>query len=995
MYSFISQLLDTSDFMPRWHCGNWTPAHGYLHIFSDLGVWSAYLAIPLVLGFFLLRKRDLPFRSIFVLFGAFIFACGTTHLMDAIIFWWPAYRLSGVIKLATAAVSWATVIALVPITPKALAMRSPQELEQEIADRERAQAELQRLQAELEDRVQQRTSELAEVNAALTAEIEFRRRTEAALRQQREWFQVTLSSIGDAVIVTDPLGYVTFLNAGAETLTGWNAIEAVGQPIDDVFQIVDQAGRRSEAPVKTALNTNEIVSLNPDTLLVQRDGKRVSIGDSAAPIRTDNGDVLGAVMVFRDISDRKRDETVLRDNEERLRLALEAGHMGTWEWSIGTNTVVWSPGLEAIHGLPTGSFGGTFDDYLKDVHPDDRAYVVEALTRTLAERTEHHIEYRLLWSDGSIHWVEGRGKLFFDPNGQAERMVGVCTDITARKQAEQAFRFLADASTTLSALVEIESTMQKVAELSVPFFADWCLVDVVGEDGHIHRIAAAHADPAKHALLERFGKEFPSDWNKTTVVTRVLRSGQAELHSEISEELLKSGAVDDRHLELIHALNPRSAIWVPLSIHGHILGAIGFVLAESGRRYGQNDLALADDLARRAAIALENSRLYREVRDADRRKDEFLAMLAHELRNPLAPIRNALYILGSSDNDQDTVNSAREIMERQVQHLIRLVDDLLDVSRIMRGKIELRREPIEIASAVSRAVETAQPLIDEQQHQLEVHLPSEPIWISADLIRLAQVIGNLLNNAAKYTERGGRIWLTVTTSDEEVAISVKDTGVGISREMLPRVFRLFMQADRSIERSQGGLGIGLTVVQTLVSMHGGSISADSLGPGQGSEFVVRLPRVAQATPLAAPPVWPDLQVQGSTSRRVLVVDDNVDAARTLAAMLRLHKHDVQLAHDGLAALELISAQPPEVVLLDIGLPGMSGYEVARRLREQPATRELLIVAITGYGQIEDRRRSEEAGINLHLVKPIDLQQLQQMLIDPSKLCASGVVEPGT
>jgi CheY-like chemotaxis protein/two-component sensor histidine kinase len=360
-------------------------------------------------------------------------------------------------------------------------------------------------------------------------------------------------------------------------------------------------------------------------------------------------------------------------------------------------------------------------------------------------------------------------------------------------------------------------------------------------------------------------------------------------------------------------------------------------------------------------------------------------MLAHELRNPLAPIRNATYILGLVGDDPEAASAAREIIERQVQHLIRLVDDLLDVSRIMRGKIELRREPIDVADAVNRAIETAQPLIEGQEHQLDVSLPNEPIWIHADLIRIAQVISNLLNNAAKYTEPRGQIWLAVAATADEVAITVKDNGMGISREMLPRVFRLFMQADYSIERAQGGLGIGLTVVQTLVNMHGGSITAESPGKGQGCEFVVRLPRTSQVDPATATPASRDLDPPRPSQRRVLIVDDNVDAAQTLAAMLRLHQHDVQVAHDGPSALEFVAHDPPEIVLLDIGLPGMNGYEVARRIRQQVNLHPPLIVAVTGYGQIEDRRRSAEAGINLHLVKPIDPHTLRQMLIDPSGL----------
>lgn len=854
----IWRLFDTQGFVPRWDCGNWTNAHAYLHIFSDLGVWSAYLAIPMVLGYFILRKRNMPFRFVFVLFGAFIFACGTTHLMEAIIFWWPGYRLAGVIKLLTAVVSWGTVAALIPITPLALAMRAPQELEQEIAERERAEAALKRLHAELEDRVRQRTAELAQANAALEAEIAERRRTEEALRQQREWFQGTLSSIGDAVIATDPLGCVTFVNPSAERLTGWTQLEAVGQPLNALVRIVTaEQGEPVELPPVGGLVREDSADIAQRHLLIGRDGLAVPVDESAAPIQIEGGESLGSVIVLRDMSE--------------------------------------------------------------------------------------------------------------------------------LRQSEQAFRFLAEASASLAALVDYESTLKKVARLAVPYFADWCLVDVVGEDNHIERVAAAHADPAKQPLLERFGVEFPSDWDKSTVVTRVLKSGQSELHPEVSEEVVRSGAINDEHLELIHVLGPRSAIWAPLSVHGQILGAIGFVISESGRRYGPSDLALAEDLAGRAAIALENARLYREVRDADRRKDEFLAMLAHELRNPLAPIRNATYILGAPDIDPAAAGEARGIIERQVQHLIRLVDDLLDVSRIMRGKIELRRESFDVATAVHRAVEAAKPLIDAQRHRFDLVLPSEPVWIHADLIRIAQVIGNLLNNAAKYTEPGGRIELSAAAIDGEVEIRVRDSGVGISREMLPRVFRLFTQADYSLERSQGGLGIGLTVVQTLVTMHGGSVSAESAGKGQGSEFVVRLPRIVPVDTAAMSPESAPLDAPAPVSRRVLVVDDNIDAAQTLAAMLRMHRHHVDVAHDGPTALDLAMRDRPEVILLDIGLPGMSGYEVARRIRQQVSSQPMLIAAVTGYGQSEDRRRSAEAGIDIHLVKPIDPHLLRQMMIDPGGL----------
>jgi CheY-like chemotaxis protein/two-component sensor histidine kinase len=295
----------------------------------------------------------------------------------------------------------------------------------------------------------------------------------------------------------------------------------------------------------------------------------------------------------------------------------------------------------------------------------------------------------------------------------------------------------------------------------------------------------------------------------------------------------------------------------------------------------------------------------------------------------------------------------------------------------MRGKIELRRERIDVATAVARAVETAQPAISEQQHALELELPSEPVWLDADLIRLSQIISNLLNNAAKYTEKGGRIGLTVDATPGHVTIRVRDNGIGIPREMLPRIFGLFMQADRSIERSQGGLGIGLTIVQILVEKHGGTISAHSDGPGRGSEFTVRLPRAGDAP--ASHTVEPEAAPPFTRMRRVLVVDDNVDGAATLAMLLQTQKHQVRIAHDGPTALGLIAADAPDVVFLDIGMPGMSGYEVAQRIRQMPGGREILIVAVTGYGQEENRRQSAEAGIDLHLVKPIDLDAIRKVL----------------
>jgi signal transduction histidine kinase len=394
---------------------------------------------------------------------------------------------------------------------------------------------------------------------------------------------------------------------------------------------------------------------------------------------------------------------------------------------------------------------------------------------------------------------------------------------------------------------------------------------------------------------------------------------------------------------------------------------------------GQIDACL---LERSIRYAIERKRAENALKEADRRKDEFLAMLAHELRNPLVPVRNGLHILSMPGASTAMIRQAKEMMEHQVEHLVRLVDDLLDVSRVVRGNIELRREKVDLSTVVHRALETAQPAIDIQGHELTVSLPARPVMLEADTIRLAQIISNLLVNAAKYTERAGRIWLTAERDDdhEAVSIRVKDSGIGIDAGLLPHVFDMFMQADRSLDRSQGGLGIGLTLVKRLVEMHGGSVTATSPGLGQGSEFIVRLPALpACEAPNRASVSQVTREQPAGSARRVLVVDDNGGAAESTAMLLRIWGHEVRTVHDGRSALQAVLDFHPEIVLLDIGLPGMNGYEVAKQLRAQKAFKSLVLAAMTGYGQDDDRRRSKEAGFDFHLTKPLEPEVLEAFI----------------
>jgi CheY-like chemotaxis protein/nitrogen-specific signal transduction histidine kinase len=374
----------------------------------------------------------------------------------------------------------------------------------------------------------------------------------------------------------------------------------------------------------------------------------------------------------------------------------------------------------------------------------------------------------------------------------------------------------------------------------------------------------------------------------------------------------------------------------------------------------------------------ERQRAEEALREADRRKTQFLAMLAHELRNPLAPIRNAVEILRRSGGDGQKMKPVTEMMQRQVGQMVHLVDDLLDVSRISRGKIELRKEPIELASVVYHAVEAIRPVCASMDHELTVTLPPQPTYVNADPIRLTQVVGNLLNNACKFTEKGGHIRLIVEREETQVLVRVQDTGIGIAAEQLPRIFEMFVQGDMSLERSRDGLGLGLTLVKNLVEMHDGSVEGSSAGVGQGSEFVVRLPLLSGLRPSQsrAPS---DAEPGGTVQRRILLVDDNRDSADSLAMLLKVMGHEVSTAHDGLEAVERAATFRPHVILLDIGLPRLNGYEAARRIREQQRHKDLTLVALTGFGQDEDRRRAEEAGFDAHMVKPVDFAALAKLL----------------
>ncbi|HVX12194.1 MAG TPA: PAS domain S-box protein [Pirellulales bacterium] len=686
----------------------------------------------------------------------------------------------------------------------------------------------------------------AEENARLLVEESTARRVAEEnaqlIQEQRERLQVTLTSIGDAVISTDDEGRVEFLNRVAEELVGWTSDEAVGHSLTEVFCIVNEKTRQPvDNPAVRALREGKIVGLANHTVLISKDGTERPIDDSAAPIRDTEGNVIGSVLVFRDISERKRSEVVQTGQKHVLELLVE--------------------------GAPL---------------PD----VLDRLCEIMESQSQDKLITTIL---------------------------------------------------------------------------------LVDEDGHRLRSVAGRRAPADYARAVDGIRIGPGVGSCGTAAYR----GEPVIVSDIATDPLWA---DFRDLALSHGLQ---ACWsTPIfSSQDRVLGTFA-VYYDTPHRPSSEEVRLVDILTRTAGVAVERRQAEAALREADHRKDEFLATLAHELRNPLAPMRNALQVIQLAGNDTKAVGQAREMMERQMRHMVRLVDDLLDVSRITRGKLELRKQRVDLLAVVRTAVETSRPLIEAASHHLTITMPQQPLFVDGDPVRLAQVFSNLLNNAAKYTEQGGEIWLTAERQGSDAVLSVRDTGLGIPKEMLAKVFELFTQVDRTLEKSQGGLGIGLTLVRRLIEMHGGSIEARSEGYGKGSEFIVRLPAVLTGAPSE------DKTADKSTPsshRRILVVDDNRDSAISLGMMLQLMGNEVRTAHDGLDAVRTAEVFGPDVVLMDIGLPKLNGYEAARRIREEAWGRDMLLIAVTGWGQEDDKRRSKEAGFNFHLVKPVELAALEKLL----------------
>lgn len=766
-----------------------------------------------------------------------------------------------------------------------------------------------------------------------------------------ERFRALLDQTNDAILVVD--GVVSDANLVACRMLDCTAEQLIGMPVRELSAAI--ADRIDEA------RPGQLVAT-----LRTRSGREVPVEATVAFRGT--GTARVGVVVARDISERQRSERALKESEERFRAVFEGAAIGIAVIDVAGHLQSTNRALQELLGQPDGELRG--QPFLSVIHPDDRGLLAEhhdeLLRGTGAPDTN---EVRLARSDGRVVWAQLSASMAAVDYASPAYLVVAIQDITARRRAEEALHFLSRASVQLASSLDVGATLKNVTELAVPFLGDLCAIwSYTSDAGREHRLVTC-CDPEQKALAE----ELLAGRSIAGIVGADAMGELPRLLPDASGPLLAAAADDPSRLEHLRRLDIHSSILVPLATRGRRLGTLLLATARSRRRYGALDLDLATEFGHRAALALENASLFRETQEASRLKDEFLAIVSHELRTPLTAIMGWTGILRARRLDQAKADAALAVVDRSARALAQIIDDLLGVTRIMAGKLDIEPAPTDLSPLIESAIESLRPSAAEKR--LAIRFQCEPGIppIVGDAKRLQQVVWNLVSNAVKYTAEGGQVRVRLERAGSAAKLTVSDTGCGISREFLPHVFDLFRQADSSSTRRHGGLGLGLTLVEHLVKLHGGTVRAESDGEGRGACFTVTLPLASgeattgRARPEPELPLVPDM--------RILVVEDDPDTLKMLGEILERQGADVVLAPSVSSALHELDLAAPDLLISDVAMPGQDGVALIQAIRERGL--HIPALALSALSREEDRARAQAAGFDRYLVKPVDVRELLQ------------------
>jgi PAS domain S-box-containing protein len=782
---------------------------------------------------------------------------------------------------------------------------------------------------------------------------------------------VAIVESADAAIYSVDLdGRVTSWNRSAEQIFGYTSAEIVGRSVD----IIDHGETPNEYSEAIARIRDGHTVEHYETRRRRRDGSVIDVALTVSPIRGEAGEIVGISTIARDIT-RQR---LLEQRSRHLASIVDSSDDAIVSKDPDGIVLSWNRSAERMFGYSAEEAIGKS---IRLIVPDDRQSEEDEVLRKMRRgEAIDHFETVRQHKDGTPVRISLTVSPIRDEQGRIVGASKIARDITERERAAERAAFLAQTGKVVGGSLDYEATLTAVANLAVPAIADWCAVDIIGENGAIERLAVAHVDPTKTELARTIRDRY-EDPRSPYSIQHVIRTGEPAMISQITDDMIVAAAKGDQErIEMVRSLGLVSYVCVPLVAHGRTLGALTFASAESGRRYDEDDRAFAQEVADRAALAVDNARAYKEAQVASRLKDEFLATLSHELRTPLNAILGYARLLNSGMMAADKQPNALATVERNATALAQMVEDVLDVSRIISGKIRLNIQPVDVPSVVRNAVNTIMPAADAKQIRIQTIVDPVAAPVAGDPDRLQQVAWNLVSNAVKFTPKHGQVQVRVERINSSVEIVVSDTGIGLKPEFVPHLFERFRQGDGGITRENPGLGLGLAIARHLVELHGGSVYATSAGEGQGATFRVRLPvMIAHAQNVmqpsagyASPAIHESDRLEGI---HVLVLDDDRDALSLVRDILERVGARITTIDSPGRALDQIAAAPPDVILADVGLPEMDGFRFIQEVRKRADARLIPAAALTAYARPSDRVRALESGFQMHLAKPVDPVEL--------------------